>query len=321
MPDKDLVVIGIDGGASSTRAALMREGLVILAEGKGGPADHFSQDMGKERLERALRQAVLPLNSFLAENPGFALKAVVLGLTGVSIPGKKEAALEILSECFPSVPVKIKSDALIAWAGALSGQSGVTVIAGTGSIAYGRADDGKEVRKGGFGYLFGDEGGGFYVACQGVKAVLQHYDGTGPSTSLTRVVPAFFGVSNPREIPGKVYSLNMPVEEIAGLAMVVAREAENGDEVAGKIMKSAGRSLAKLALAALSDLKLDPPLVSYAGGVFNAGDVILQPFKDAIHEERPDALVVPPRYPPVVGAGILAWNSGLLRRSKKGEKR
>jgi len=314
--EKDQCVIGIDGGASSTKAALMREGLIVMAEGRGGPADHFSEEMGRERLERALRAAVFPLSSFLNEREDLSLKAVFLGLSGVSIPGKRQAAAQILAEVFPGVPVRVESDALIAWAGALSGQSGITVIAGTGSVAYGRTSDGKEARKGGFGYLFGDEGGGFYVACQGVRAALSHHDKIGPATSLTEVLPGLFGVSSVAEIPGKVYSESMPVEEIAKFATAVALEARKGDPVSIEIMNHAGRSLGKLAVSCLSELDPEVPLISYVGGVFDAGDIILEPFKDEILSRRPDAVVIPPRYPPFVGAGILAWNPALLKRRK-----
>ncbi|HHW18507.1 MAG TPA: hypothetical protein GXX30_06360 [Firmicutes bacterium] len=310
-------VVGIDGGTFSTKAALMREGLVVLAEGRGGPTGHFSGEIGKDRLERALREATASLSSFLEEHPELSLKAVFLGLTGVFIPGKKEAAQEILSEVFPGCRVMVESDALIAWAGALAGQSGIAVVAGTGSVAYGRDADGREVRKGGFGYLFADEGGAFHVACEGIKAVLKHHDGVGPPTSLSEVLKEHFQVTSVREIVGKVYSEDITVEEIAAISPLIAREASFGDPVCLDIMERAGKNLGRLAVSALKEMGSSVRLVSYAGGMFNSGEVLLRPFKEEIQKEVPDALIIPPRYPPVIGAGILAWNPALYKPGRK----
>lgn len=326
MADRVKCVIGIDGGASSTRAALISEGLTIIAEGAGGPADHFSVDSGKERLAESLSEAVSPLVARLAERPELALDAVCLGLTGISIPGKEQAAAEILAGMFAGVEtaaqatleapvgtsaetrvqITIESDALAAWAGAFAGKDGVIVIGGTGSVAYGRMGD-RETRRGGFGYLFGDEGSGFRVACDAIRAALDDHDGLGPGTSLGGVVRDFFGVQSVRQVPGKVYSENVPVEEIAAMCPLVFREAARGDGVARCIVSEAGRSLGRLAAAALKALGGRKGTVSYAGGVFQAGDAILGPFRKEIARVFPDAVVVPPKYSPLVGAGILAW--------------
>lgn len=165
----------------------------------------ISAEDGRERLGKSLSEAASPLVSALTADPRLSLEAVCVGLTGVTIPGKREAATEILSSLFPGVEIIIESDTVTAWAGALSGEDGVIVIGGTGSVAYGRSKA-REVRKGGFGYLFGDEGSGFRIACDAVAATLREYDRTGPITSLSIAVRSFFGVPNVRMIPGKVYS-------------------------------------------------------------------------------------------------------------------
>ena len=149
-------VIGIDGGASSTRAAIIDRDLRATAEGLGGPADHFSADGGKERLAKSLAEATSPLLPSMAAD-GMVPEAVCLGLTGASIPGKKQAALEALADLFPGIPLYVESDTVTAWAGAHAGQDGVVVIGGTGSVAYGRCGQ-DEIRKGGFGYLLGEIG-------------------------------------------------------------------------------------------------------------------------------------------------------------------
>lgn len=308
-------VIGIDGGASSTRAALIGEDLSVLVEGRGGPADHFSAVEGKERLASSLAEATSPLLASLEATPNMALVGVCLGLTGVTIPGKRRAAEGVLAGMFPGARILVESDTVSAWAGAFAGQDGVIVIAGTGSVAYGRRG-GREARKGGFGYLFGDEGGSFRIASEAVSAALRDHDGLGPATSLTGVVRDFFGAESVRQVPGKVYSESVPVEAIASLCPLVVKEAERGDEVARRILTAAGHSLGKLAAATLKALGGEACRVSYAGGVWRAGEPVLEPFREAIAGDAPGARVSLPEHSPLIGAGILAWGrarpSGLL---------
>ncbi|MGE5578639.1 MAG: N-acetylglucosamine kinase [Bacillota bacterium] len=323
MAESRSCVIGIDGGASSTRAGLMDRELSILAQGFGGPADHFSGAGGKERLTGSLSDAVSPLLNALARDPLLKLEAVCLGLTGVSIPGKKQAALDALGDLFPGVPVFVISDTVTAWAGAHGGKDGVVVIGGTGSVAYGRSGS-SETLKGGFGYLLGDEGGGFRIAVSAISAALRDADGTGPATSLTGVVRGFFGVSNLRQVPGKVYAEGISVDRIAALCPLVVAEADRGDHEAMRILDEAGSDLGRLAVAALKALGCGVDSVSHAGGVFKSGEAILKPFRDHIAGEVPHARVIPPAHSPLIGAGIMAWrllSSGDHKETKRHGKR
>jgi N-acetylglucosamine kinase-like BadF-type ATPase len=306
LPSARRCVVGIDGGASSTRAALIDTSLEVVCQGLGGPADHFSAADGKARLTKSLTDAASPLLDALAGDPLLNLEAVCLGLTGVSIPGKKQTALGVLESLFPGVPVFVISDTVTAWAGAHAGKDGVVVIGGTGSVAYGRSGS-SETLKGGFGYLLGDEGGGFRIAVSAISAALRDADGTGPATSLTGVVRDFFGVSNLRQVPGKVYAEHIAVDRIAALTPYVVAEAGSGDQEATRILEEAGRDLGRLAVAALKALGGATGAVSYAGGVFKSGEAILKPFRDQIASEIPYARVVPPAHSPLTGAGIMTW--------------
>lgn len=320
MADSRSCVIGIDGGASSTRAALLDRELSIVSQGLGGPADHFSASGGRERLTKSLSDAVSPLLSAMAGDPLLKLEAVCLGLTGVSIPGKKQVAMGLLKGLFKRVPVFVVSDTVTAWAGAHAGKDGVVVIGGTGSVAYGRSGA-SETLKGGYGYLLGDEGGGFRIGVSAISAALRDADGTGSATSLTAVVRDFFGVSNLRQLPGKVYAESISVDRIAALCPLVVAEAGRGDREATRILDEAGRDLGRLAVAALKALGGGTDSVSYAGGVFKAGEAILKSFRDQIASEALHARVVPPAHSPLVGAGIMAWklSSGDQGEAKRHE--
>lgn len=306
MPCSYECVIGIDGGASRTRAALIDRDLEVLARGLGGPADHYSPQGGKERLRVSLGEATAPVLAKLAEEPAFCVRAVSLGLTGVSIPGKRDAAVEILGDIFPRVPVTVISDTVTALAGAHAGRDGVVVISGTGSVAYGRQGN-AEYRAGGFGYLLGDEGSGFRISLSAISAALRSSDGTGPPTTLTGAITAFFDVDSIRRLPGKIYAEAIPVDYIASFCPLVVAEASRGDPEAKRVLNEAGRDLGRLAVATLAALGGGARLVSYAGGVFRSGEALLSPFRDYIAGQAPHAEVVPPAHSPVIGAGIIAW--------------
>src|SRR5207249_7827038 len=106
-------------------------------------------------------------------------EAACVGMSGG--PADKQA---ILSEILPARKLVVTHDALIALSGATGGEPGIVAIAGTGSIAFGRNGDGQTARAGGWGYIFGDEGGGFDITRQALRAALRFEEGWGPPTAL-----------------------------------------------------------------------------------------------------------------------------------------
>src|SRR4051812_43757108 len=135
--------VGIDAGGSGTRAALASADGEVLAVGLGGPSGVLGGSAGLRQLRRALADAVAPIEAYLAAQPRAGRLLVIhAGLRGLSIPSRRSAALEELSARFPSQPVTVSNDAVIAQSGGLGGMPGVAVLAGTGSIALARSADG-----------------------------------------------------------------------------------------------------------------------------------------------------------------------------------
>src|SRR5262249_39601899 len=146
----------------------------------------------------------------------------------------------------------------------------VVVIAGTGSIAYGRTQDGRDARAGGWGYLMGDEGSAYSIGRAALQAASQALDGRGDPTLLTQAVPAHFGLQTLYEVHTAVYSLAISRPQIAGLAAVVAQTARQGDQVTTDLLAEAGQALAQSALAVVDRLNMLPAgaNVYTTGGVF-----------------------------------------------------
>ena len=192
--------------------------------------------------------------------------------------------------------------------GAVLGMTGVIVIAGTGAVAYGELADGRSAKSGGWGYLMGDEGSGYDLGIQALRAITQASDGRGPATRLVEVIPQHFGLDTLQALHQAIYSQKITRAQIAGLAAVVGRAAQAGDSAAQVLLQTAGEHLALAALGVIRQLGVPGMDIYTTGGVFNAGEWVLLPFREDIHEESPSSTVSPAAFSPIIGALLLADN-------------
>jgi N-acetylglucosamine kinase-like BadF-type ATPase len=295
-------VVGVDGGQSSTLAVVASEEGVILGVGRSGPANHISEPGGPERRRRALTEAI---DGALAM-AGLARAAVTAACCGMT--GSTALVTEILREALAVKLARAERDVVTAWAGGTATQPGVVVISGTGSAAYGANAVGDAVEAGGWGYLMGDEGSGYDVGIQALRAATNAVDRSGPPTALVRAIPAHFGVADLWALHPRIYSGELGRPRIAEIATVVANAAHTGDGPALQILSGAAEALANLPIAVLERLgALDQPLpVAMTGGVFKAGEPFVGPFQRAVTRRAPAAQVQLPLFPPIVGAVLLA---------------
>jgi len=177
---------------------------------------------------------------------------------------------------------------VVAYYAITHGEPGVAVVAGTGSIAYGRNERGDEVRVGGWGWLVGDEGSAFDIARRAINAAFRSYDGRGPSTSLTDAVKRRFNVKDLRDLITYLYAgRGTPVARIARLAPLVNAAAVRGDEVARRILNEAGEELASAVIAAVRRLGMAgrSVVVGGVGGVFRSR-FVTNSFRRKLFSER-----------------------------------
>jgi N-acetylglucosamine kinase-like BadF-type ATPase len=296
------LVIGIDGGQSSTRTLLAELDGRILGSFRTGPANHIGEPGGLERQYRALHDGYLGAFAGAGLEPR-ELACAYLGLTG-------SGHLETAHRAIPARRLVLKGDVITAFAGALPELVGVVVIAGTGSIAYGRNSQGREHRTGGWGYFAGDEGSGYDIARHAFRAVFQAADGRSPATMLTDMLLAHYGCANLLELRRAVYSGDLTRDRLAGASEVVGRAAAFGDDAALRLLDEAAQSLALLVTAVLSELDLggDDVPVAPVGGVFGAGELLLAPLFGYLRERHPGAFIRRPRLSPDRGAVVLALN-------------
>lgn len=304
--------LGIDLGGSGTRAALVDSGGQLLAAGRGGPSGHLGGPAGRRLLGRALDATLAPIAPLIKADRSCVIHA---GTTGLSIPGRSESLYLEFSRRFPAADVRVSNDALIALWGGLAGREGVAVLAGTGSIAMARAADGREARGGGWGYLLGDEGGGYWLGRQAITAYLRWLEGRGTAGKLIDLVEAAMGprVRTVADVIAWLSAAASHVSRLASLAPLVSQAAVAGDAQAIEIMRQAGQALAELAVAAARQLWGAPTAerltIACCGGVWAAGAVLEAPFAAALAAPLPGASVSSPRLPPVAGAVLLAMGA------------
>ncbi|MCX6044025.1 MAG: hypothetical protein NT075_02850 [Chloroflexi bacterium] len=302
------LIIGIDGGQTSTQCALATTDGQLLGVGAGGGLLHFAAQGSHEVYRAALTEALHRAWAAAKLTPQ-PVAAVALGLTGVEA-GTPEAAtaLALLPQVVEFEQVDIQGDAVSALNGAHLGRPGVIIIAGTGSVAFGIDGAGKSARVGGWGWLTGDEGSAGLIGRNAVIAVFHASDGWGPPTLLEPLLRQHFGESHTYDVKRHVYASDFGARGFASLAPLVARAAEEGDVVANQLLDQAGHDLAHTVITLVQQLNFgDQPIpVATVGGVFTHISGVRKTFMDVLQRQAPTLQVVMPALPPMLGAAIMA---------------
>ena len=300
--------LGVDGGQSSTKAVIGDGAGNILGRGAGGPCNHAGAGEGRARLERGVTEALASACRDAGLDPlTVAFEAACFGMSGG--PDDKEA---ILSQILRSGVLLVTTDAAIALAGATASGCGIIVIAGTGSIALGRNGEGRKARAGGWGFQFGDEGSGFDIVRQALRASLRMEEGWGPPTGLRRVLLEATESASTNETLHSFYTDRWPRERVAALAPLVDAAAREGDAAAIEIVNRAAQELALIAGAVRAQLWKtgDAVEVAYIGGVFHS-ELLLNRFRLLV-EMEPGNSCGAPRRDPAEGALLEAYRAAGL---------
>jgi glucosamine kinase len=284
-------LLAVDGGQSGLRMALVENGRAVRIAGAAG----FSHGSGDDAL--AVATAVSEARAALALDVPVA--RVCLGLTGAPADAERRARLAaILSSRLDGAAVALGPDMVTAHAGALAGEPGVVVAAGTGAVAFGIGGDGRAHRADGLGHLLGDDGSGFAIGRDGVRAALRAREERGPATALLDAADAFLG--GLAGIAQRIYTSPAPVRDLAAFAPEVGRVARAGDAVARAIWDEAARALAITAASVLQ--RTGATALSHAGRLFGERELLLEPFLAGIAERCPEADYRPPLGDPLAGA-------------------
>ncbi len=294
--------MGIDGGGSKLRVAIVNAKLEALTALEAGPVNPslIGRIEAAARIQDGLRRAL--------KRTGRAqdcIAAVGAGIAGASNQHSGAWLRVVLQPILPASRLVASSDLEIALVGALARRHGILLLAGTGSAALGVRPDGRRLQVGGWGYLLGDEGSGFWIGSRLLRRVAEREDcGGEPSmTDLCRATLERTGVSGARELIAWVYrSERTPAGQIASLAPLVLERADAGDRPAIAILRGAARHLAELVETLRRRLDYAEAPVAFAGGLLDNDNWLSREVSRRLGlAERPEA-----KYPPVIGAALLA---------------
>src|SRR5258706_11225608 len=174
--------LGVDGGASKTAALVIDDNGKSLGSGVAGPSNHLRVGIenAARNIERAVNKALVAADVASRE-----IHWAYCGIAGADHPAHRQEVVDSLSIFFPRGNFTVDNDARIAPTGAVGYGGGIVVIAGTGSVAYGRNDDGDEAPARGWGPIVRDEGSGFRLALDALAAIVRAYDGRGKAAQMT----------------------------------------------------------------------------------------------------------------------------------------
>lgn len=303
--------LGVDGGGTKTRFALIDDRGVLVAQAQRGTTYH--PQVGLDGVRDILRDGV----DELLASAGLPREAIAFAFFGLPAHGEDSHATPLLDAIPAGVlghdRYRCDNDMVCGWAGSLACADGINIVAGTGSIGYGQRQ-GIGARAGGWGEAFSDEGSAHWIAAQGLNLYSRMSDGRAPIGPLHDLLNDTLQLESDLDLCARIYGEHAYTRgEIAQLSVLVARAAEAGDTQAHAIFAQAGKELAAIADALRRALRFEDgetiPL-SWSGGAFSAGALLLQPFEAALHLACAGFQLRAPLHEPHYGAALYAARLG-----------
>ena len=290
--------LGIDAGGSKTDG-IVGDKTSVLGHGRGGPGNviRVGESLARESLQGAIHAA--------CGNSGVSASQIVATCVGAAGGAQEEvrSAVHAMVSAIVGGRVAVVTDVEIALAAAFNDGPGMIVVAGTGSIAYGRDRHGKTMRVGGWGYAISDEGSAHWIGRRAVGAALRA-DDEGQAGPLLQEVMAAWEVRSREELVVKGNAT--PPPDFAALLPVVLKCSRAGDATAARVLQEAAAELAQLATILIGRLASDELPVAMCGGVFRNCELVRTIFEQRVKEMYPPAQFMEDTVDPVEGALAMA---------------
>ncbi len=294
------IIAGVDGGGFKTETVILDTvSKEVIGRGVSGPSNYHNVGM-----DLATINIVDSIVKAMNEAGVDYIDSLCIALAGLDTRYDREYVANALESLNISREIVIEHDAHAALMAGSLGEPGISVIAGTGSIAYGW-DGSKRYISGNHGWLLGDQGSGFWIGFRALRTVVRMLDGRMEKTKLADYILEYFNAKDKEELSYKIYQQGFSVERIAGLAPIVSRAASEGDEVAQEILYKAGEELAKAVIAVAKKLHLPIIKIFYTGSIFRI-PYVEETFITTILSTINNAEVYRIKYRPVVGSLVIA---------------
>jgi N-acetylglucosamine kinase-like BadF-type ATPase len=261
-----------------------------------------------EQVFQTVREAVAGMKDM----PGGLLSCICLqvGFAGASNPSARKLLEEAIRAEGYSGELRINGDHETMLYGAV-GREGTVLISGTGSVALGKNGRGETFRCGGWGYLIGDEGSGYAIGRDILRAVAKANDGCGPNTCLTELVFETLHISGMGELIRFVYDPNADKSRIASLAPLLVRALTQGDEAANAIVMGAAQELVLLAATVITRLSLEEGDIAFTGSILTQMTAIRQKVEAGLASRFPLLFFIEPRQDAAMGAAAMALEAAV----------
>jgi N-acetylglucosamine kinase-like BadF-type ATPase len=319
-PGTSVRLLGVDGGGTTTEAWLAEPGGKILGRGRSGPSN--AKAVGLEAARIALFAVICAAfkDAGLAPTP---VDVACLGLAGFDRPDDRRILAGWCAEARWAERLVTANDGDLVIAAGTPDGWGVGVIAGTGSIAVGRAKDGRTARAGGWGHKIGDEGSAYAVVLDALRLVARRADGRDPpsalSDHLTERLCAALGVAQASQIVTAIYAQDFDRTRMAALAPEVLAVCLPSPEAVERLLAPAGRALSEMVVAVARSLGWSSGVLPLgaAGGLLLSAAPVLLAMTDGLAQQGYTPAVTPVP-DPVRGAVLLARRA--LATDHKGDK-
>ncbi|TAN06519.1 MAG: ATPase [Rhodanobacteraceae bacterium] len=301
--------LAIDLGRTGCRAALWQsDAAEPVASANGDGTLGLTGPDGAAVAAKAILAVVAPL---LAELKLQYVDAIGIGAPGVLIaPEAARELAEHLRQTLSARTVALASDAVTSHAGALGGEPGAVLAAGTGAVVVAIGPHRQFHHVDGWGPWFGDDGSGAWLGLAGLRAAARAHDGRGPATRLCEA--AWQQFDSPEALALKLSMDDNPARIAAAFVPAIVRAAEHADPVAIDLIHTAASALAQSALAGAAALKDVTPLpVAIVGGLTELGAILLDPLRAALARSALPLQVCTARGTSLDGARRLATDGGI----------
>jgi N-acetylglucosamine kinase-like BadF-type ATPase len=298
--------LGIDGGGTKTKYLLVNDKLEKVSE-KEGSTIHIHQ-VGVDGIKKELRENIAKV----CEEANIEFKDIAYAFAGVPGYGESLDDMEKIDEAIKEVmkiPYSIDNDAVNGWAGGTACKPGINVVAGTGSIAYGRNAEGKLARCGGFGPGIGDDGSAYWIALRTINEYTKQKDGRKEKTALYDILEKEYNITYQYEIVDVVFNrLKFNRTELAKFSKICFLAAEEGCPDCKKIFMGVAEAIFEHINAISKKLNFkDEFVVSYTGGVFKSGKYVLEPLQEMVNNSKLKCKLQEPALDPWNGSVLLAY--------------
>ncbi|MBQ8575781.1 MAG: hypothetical protein IJ447_07040 [Clostridia bacterium] len=291
--------LGIDGGGTKTVAVICDEKGTLVSKFVGNSINYNA--VGTDTARKNLKDTV----DGVLDGKDICLSSAFIGMPALSERADEALTAKLCGGIIDCPKITMDSDVYIGLEAMKPSGSAAMVVSGTGSMAVGRLDDGTVIHTGGWGYILGDEGSGYAIALDGIKAAICGAEESAEKTALTQKMLEHFKVNDILSLIDIFYDPPLSNSEIARFAPAVFECAKNGDTVAKSIGKSHAKLLANTVSALLKKMPCGTPLGLWGGIMINC-DEFRNEFTALIKEKYPETEIGILKYPPEYGAVFAA---------------